>query len=76
MTLLDDGSPVIVGAACDAIGTIGRLNSLPIDESNKSSLVKKLLNISFNTATPSKVNVGIARVLSIVFITAECISGS
>lgn len=58
MVLLDDSSPLIVGAACDVIGAIGRLKQLPIDESNKSSLVKKLLSISFNSATLSKVEFG------------------
>lgn len=53
--LLDDTSPLIVGATCDVIGSIGRLRPIPIDESNKSTLVKKLLNISFNSSSPSKV---------------------
>lgn len=48
-------SPIIVGAACDVIGAIGRLNPLPINESDKLSLVKKLLSISFNSAVLSKV---------------------
>lgn len=53
--LLDETSPLIVGAACDVIGAIGRLRPLSIDESNKSALVKKLLSISFNSALLSKV---------------------
>jgi len=73
VTLLDDASPLIIGAACDVIGALGRLGPLPIDESNKSSLVKKLLSISFNTATLSKVNFGIAWV-SINSLTTDCIS--
>jgi len=55
VSLLDDTSPLIISAACDVIGAIGRLNPIPIDESNKSSLVKKLLSISFNSSTLSKV---------------------
>jgi len=55
VTLLDDTSPLIVGAACDVIGAMGRLYPLPIEESKKSSLVKKLLSISFNSSTLSKV---------------------
>jgi len=55
VTLLDDTSPLIICAVCDVIGAIGRLSPLPIDEFNKSSLVKKLLSISFNSSTLSKV---------------------
>lgn len=55
VTLLDDTSPLIVGATCDVLGAIGRLNPLPIEESKKSTLVKKLLSISFNSATLSKI---------------------
>ncbi|KAL5241701.1 hypothetical protein ACI65C_009111 [Semiaphis heraclei] len=55
VTLLDDTSPLIVGAACDVLGAIGRLNPLPIEESKKSTLVKKLLSISFNSSTLSKI---------------------
>lgn len=55
VSLLDDTSPLIVGATCDVIGAIGRLSPLPIPESNKSSLIKKLLSISFNSSTLSKV---------------------
>jgi hypothetical protein len=53
--LLDDTSPLIVGAACDVIGAIGRLNPIPIEERNKAFLIKKLLSISFNNSTLSKV---------------------
>ncbi|VVC26099.1 Hypothetical protein CINCED_3A017518 [Cinara cedri] len=55
VTLLDETSPLIVGATCDVIGSIGRLNPVPIDDSNKSSLIKKLLSISFNSSIPSKI---------------------
>jgi len=55
VTLLDDTSPLIVGAVCDVIGAIGRLSPIPIDDFNKSSLVKKLLSISFNNSILSKV---------------------
>jgi len=55
VTLLDDTSPLIVGAACDVIGAMGRLNPLPIEECKKLSLTKKLLSISFNSSTLSKV---------------------
>lgn len=54
--MLDDTSPIIIGAACDIIGAIGRLNPLPINESDKLFLIKKLLSISFNSAVLSKVN--------------------
>lgn len=57
MTLLDENSPLIVGAACDVIGAIGRLNPLPFDESSKLSLIKKLLSISFNSSLLSKVEI-------------------
>lgn len=68
MVLLDDSSPLIVGAACDVIGAIGRLRQLPIDESHKSSLVKKLLTISFNSSTLSKVEFRNTYILRFVFI--------
>lgn len=55
VTLLDDTSPLIVSAACDVIGAIGRRSPLPVDESNKSSLIKKLLTMSFNNSNISKV---------------------
>lgn len=69
MALLDDTSPLIVGAACDVIGAVGRLAPLPIDESSKSSLTTKLLNISFNSTTLPKVtfnNVYISNYLLII----------
>jgi len=59
VTLLDDTSPLVVGAACDVIGAIGRLNPLPIEDSKKSCLVKKLLSISFNSSTLSKVKLNL-----------------
>lgn len=68
MTLLDDTSPLIVGATCDVIGSIGRLNPVPIDDSNKSSLIKKLLSISFNSSIISKVKLSKIRLLVILFI--------
>lgn len=55
MTLLDDTRPLIVSAVCDVIGAIGRLKPILIDECDKSSLVKKLLSISFNSSILSKV---------------------
>lgn len=55
MALLDEPSPLIVGATCDVIGSIARLNPVPVDDSNKSSLIKKLLSISFNNSILSKV---------------------
>lgn len=68
MLLLDDSSPLIVGAACDVIGAIGRLKQLPIDESHKSSLVKKLLSISFNSSALSKVKFSKIYHLKVVLI--------
>jgi len=41
------------------IGAIGRLNPLPIEESKKSTLVKKLLSILFNSSALSKVNLNL-----------------
>lgn len=55
VSLLDDTSPLIVGAACDVIGAIGRLRPIPTEDSNKALLIKKLLSISFNSSTLSKV---------------------
>lgn len=53
--MLDDASPLLVGAACDVIGAISRLVPMPLDESNKTQLIKKLLKLSFNPAILSKV---------------------
>ncbi|XP_050429969.1 proteasome adapter and scaffold protein ECM29 [Adelges cooleyi] len=55
MSMLDDQSPLLVGAACDVIGLIARLTPIPLDDSNKTTLVKKLLKISFNSTVLSKV---------------------